>query len=127
MGGSFMRLASDNSACTVLDDIVVVTVAVDLVVAVGGASADLEAARVEDGGWRTICAGAAGEGVFYLAEAERLAARGRCEDAEDFLAGACVLPVNPSDPVIGLVAVLELLSESDCDLGTRKATEGRDA
>jgi hypothetical protein len=29
--------------------------------------------------------------------------------------------------VIGLVAILELLAESDCDLGIRKATEGSDA
>jgi hypothetical protein len=67
----------------VLDDIVVVTVAVDLVAAVGGASADLETAGVEDGGGRAGCIGAAGEGVFHLTEVERLAARGLCEDAKD--------------------------------------------
>lgn len=101
--------------------------AVDLVVVVSGASADLEAAGVEeDGGGGTAFAGAAGEGIFHLTEVERLVTRRFCENAEDLLAGACVFPFYPGDPVVGLVAVLELLAKGDC-LGTRKAAEGGDA
>ncbi len=100
--------------------------AVDLVVVIGGASADLEAARVKKGGGRAAVAGAAGEGIQHLTEAERLVTRGFCENAEDLHTGACVFPLDPSDPVIGLVVVLELLAEGDC-LGTCKAAKGGDA
>lgn len=109
-----------------LDNIVVVTVAMDLTTAYSGASAHLEAAGVEDGGRRSSCAGTAGEGVFHLTKVERLRARGSCEEAEDSLPGACVLPIKPHHSVVGLVVVLELLAESDC-LGTRNATESSDS
>lgn len=100
--------------------------AVDLVAGVGAASADLEAAGVEDDGGGAAGLGAAGEGVFHLTKIECLATGGVCEDAEDLLAGACVFPINPHDPVVCLVVVLEFLAEGDC-LGTREAAEGGDA
>lgn len=71
--------ASDYNTRAVLDDIVEAIVAVDLVVVVGGASADLEAAGVKNGGGGAV-AGAAGEGIHHLTEAERLVARGFCEN-----------------------------------------------
>jgi hypothetical protein len=117
----------DDSANTVLDDIVEAIVAVDLLaVVLGGASTDLDATGVEDGGGRAAVAGAAGQGVLNFTEAKGFAARGLCEHVEDLHAGACVFPFGPGDPVVGLVVVLELLAEGDC-LGARKAAEGGDA
>lgn len=109
-----------------LDDIVESIVAVDLVVGVGAAPADLETAGVEDDGRGAGRVGAAREGIFHLTEVECLATRRCCQDAEDLLAGARVFSVNPHDPVVCLVIVLELLAEGDC-LGTRETAEGRDA
>ncbi|KAK9413744.1 hypothetical protein SUNI508_11687 [Seiridium unicorne] len=108
-----------------LDNIVVVTVAVDLV---GGglAPTDLETARVKEDGGGPVIAGAAAKSVLHFTEAERLATRGFCENIEDLLTRACVFSLGPSDPMIGLVVILEFLAERDC-LGIGKATEGGDA
>lgn len=104
-------------------------VAVSLVVVFSSiASADQGAAGVQDaGGSGTRIAGAAGEGEFSTGKGERLVASICREDAEDLMAGACRIPILPSDPVVGLIAVLELLAKDDGGLGTRKAAQGGDA
>jgi hypothetical protein len=65
----------DYNTRAVLDDIVEVTMTVDLVVVVSKASADLGATGVLDGGGGAAFAGAASEGIFYLTELERCETR----------------------------------------------------
>ncbi|KAI1735797.1 hypothetical protein F4680DRAFT_452678 [Xylaria scruposa] len=91
-----------------------VAVTVDLVVAVGGAAADLGA-------------GAAGKGVFNLAEVESLVAGRCCENSQDLLTGTCVLFVDPRNSVVGLVVVLEFPAEGNCKLSAHQAIEGGEA
>lgn len=106
-----------------LDDIVKTMVAVDLIIVVGGASADLETGRVENGGRMAAFAGAAGEGVPHGTEVERLGTGILCEDVQDLHAGACVLVLLPGHPVVGLVVVLKLLPVGDL-LGICNGAEG---
>ncbi|KAL9079449.1 MAG: hypothetical protein Q9157_001658 [Trypethelium eluteriae] len=73
-------LAIDYATLAVLYDIVEVIAAVNLAVVVRGASADLDAAGVKNGGGGGAVAGAAGEGIHHLTEAEHPVTRGFCEN-----------------------------------------------
>ncbi|KAI1841277.1 hypothetical protein JX266_012513 [Neoarthrinium moseri] len=108
-----------------LDDIVVVTMAIDFA-GCGFTPTDLETAGVKEDGRGAAIAGTAAKAVRHLTEAERLATRGFRENIEYLLAGACVLALGPSNPVVGLVAIPEFLAER-YSLGTGKAAEGSDA
>ncbi|QRD85444.1 hypothetical protein F9C07_1377355 [Aspergillus flavus] len=95
-----------------LDNVMGATVARNLAVI---ARAALRAAAGLNHTTGLVVAAAVGEVVGLVVEVEGLVARAVSEPGQNASVGAGAFALDPDDPVVGLVVVLELLAVSDGD------------